>query len=77
MTDVYADVTLTGNLTHVTTAQLAAIDLLASLFAGGPDWRVRIEVDPGTVITATPPRDTTPPETPSEAPLAPEHGEDG
>jgi hypothetical protein len=50
-----ADVVLTGDLDQVTDAQLAAIDLLASLLTAHDGWQVRVEIDPGTVITATPP----------------------
>jgi hypothetical protein len=57
----YADVNLTGDLDKVTDPQLAAIDLLASLLTGHAGWRVTVEIDPSTVIVATPPvRDDTP-----------------
>ena len=51
----YADVHLSGDLGHVTDATLAAIDLLASLLTDHAGWRVTVQVDPSTVIVATPP----------------------
>jgi hypothetical protein len=50
---------------------LTAIDRVADQLEPYPGWQIRVVIDPGTVIVATPA-----PIRPSEAPLSPEPGSD-